>query len=120
MSTPELFRLASVLAAYLSPESLARLEVALAEDADAPLSEKLAVVLTAFEARPARERESDYVELFDRGVADNPLHGTGYARDRAYGVAERLADVGAFFRTSASSPPAVCSWARCQPFREVS
>lgn len=118
MSTPELFRLASVLAVYPPPESLARLE--LAEDADAPLAEELAVVRAAFETRPARERESDYVELFARGVADCPLHGTGCARDRADGVAERLADVGAFFRTSASSPPAVCSRARCQRSREVS
>lgn len=97
MSTPELFRLASALAAYPSPETLARIDLALAEDPDAPLSESLALALTAFEARPSRERESDYVELFDRGVADNPLHGTGYALDRAYGVAERLADVGAFY-----------------------
>jgi nitrate reductase assembly molybdenum cofactor insertion protein NarJ len=97
MSAPELFRLASALASYPCDTALAGLDGALAEEADAPLPEGLAAALLAFAAHPARERESDYVELFDRGVADNPLHATGYARDRAFGVAERLADVGAFY-----------------------
>lgn len=98
MSSPALFRVASVLASYPSSEALDRLERALEGLTSAERSDALGEALEALDARPDRELEGEYVELFDRGVADNPLHATGYARERAFGMAERLADVGAFYR----------------------
>lgn len=86
-AAPEPFELASLLASYPGGETRARL-------AGTELDGELAPVA----ARPPADLESDYVELFDRGVADNPLHATGYARDRAFAVAGRLADVAGFYR----------------------
>ncbi len=98
MSSAAPFRVASVLASYPSSEALDRLELALDGLPAAERSDALGELLDTLDARPGRELEEEYIELFDRGVADNPLHATGFARERAFGMAERLADVGAFYR----------------------
>lgn len=84
------FRIASIGAGYPAPEARARLAAALTGERLAPAAALLAADGT--------EIESEYVRLFDQGVAENPLHGTGYGRDRLLAVGVRLADVAGFYR----------------------
>lgn len=94
MSRAASFRLASALASYPSPETVERAARA-EEDAE---GEAVARALAPFAATDPRAREEEYVDLFDRGVADNPLHEGGYSRSRGFGGAPGLADIGGFFR----------------------
>jgi nitrate reductase assembly molybdenum cofactor insertion protein NarJ len=88
------FRLASALASYPSAETVERAARAEAAAED----EAAAGAIVRFASADARAREEEYVDLFDRGVADNPLHEGGYARSRGLGGAPGLADVGGFYR----------------------
>jgi nitrate reductase assembly molybdenum cofactor insertion protein NarJ len=44
------------------------------------------------------ELRSDYIELFDRGQAANPLYETEYGRDRALAKGRELADLAGFYK----------------------
>ncbi len=90
MSAP-LFRIASGAAGY--PGDASRQWLAAAER-EGLLPAPAAALLAADGA----ELESDYVQLFDFGVTENPLHETGYGRDRSLAIGERLADVAGFYR----------------------
>jgi nitrate reductase assembly molybdenum cofactor insertion protein NarJ len=95
------FRLASGLASYPTERSADRIVRAAAE-AGALVAGVGAggagAALAAAGAVELSELEAEYVDRFDRGVAENPLHETGYGRDRAHAVGERLADVAGFYR----------------------
>jgi nitrate reductase assembly molybdenum cofactor insertion protein NarJ len=107
MSAPVAFRLASALAAYPDAALAARVERAAAELETGTTSLPApAAALAAYRGRPAPERESDYIELFDRGVAENPLHEGGYSRHRVLGAADPLADVAGFYRAFGVAPTA--------------
>ena len=54
--------------------------------------------LVAIASANRRELESEYVDLFERGVDENPLHEGGWVRELAFGGARRMADVSAFYR----------------------
>lgn len=85
------FLIASAAAGYPDSSARARLGEAHREGAlPAPVAALLAIA--------PEDAESDYLRLFDFGVAENPLHETGYGRDRSLAVGERLADVAAFYR----------------------
>lgn len=97
----ELFQLASIAASYPGPETRERLSRLVATFG----ADRLEVApLVAYLAGQGEELESESVRLFDHGSAENPLHETGYGRDRSLAIGERLADVAGFYRAFGVDP----------------
>lgn len=101
MSAAAAFRLASHLASYPSIQAVARAARAEAEweaGDDGTGVDAAASALDGFARAERRALEEEYVELFERGVAENPLHEGGWTRARGQGGAPGLADVAGFYR----------------------
>jgi nitrate reductase assembly molybdenum cofactor insertion protein NarJ len=102
-----LFRLASALASHPDAEGRRRLREAmeaLGPAARGPEAATLGAAARDLVTRAGDELESAWIERFDRGVAANPLHETGYERARGFAVGERLADVAGFYRAFGVEP----------------
>jgi len=105
-----LFRLASALASRPDGDGRRRLGEAL--DALGPVGRgpeaaTLLAAARALESHVGDELESAWVDRFDRDVAANPLHETGYERARGFAVDEQLADVAGFYRAFGVEPVGV-------------
>lgn len=104
-----LFRLASALASHPDRDGRRRLREAtesLGTTARGPEAATLAAAARSLASGSADDLESAWIERFDRGVAANPLHETGYERARGFAVGERLADVAGFYRAFGVEPVA--------------
>lgn len=114
-ATSAAFELASRLAGYPSTEALARareLAAALATvavaDVRRPPDALLAMLadagLTATPGEEPSALQALYIDAFDRGIAQTPLHGSEYGRGRALAKGARLADVAGFYRAFGVQP----------------
>jgi nitrate reductase assembly molybdenum cofactor insertion protein NarJ len=104
-----LFRLASALASHPDGDGRRRLREALealGPAARGPEAAVLAAAARALAGGTGHALESAWIERFDRGVAANPLHETGYERARGFAVGERLAAVAGFYRAFGVEPVA--------------
>jgi nitrate reductase assembly molybdenum cofactor insertion protein NarJ len=102
-----LFRLASALASHPDAEGRRRLREAMEALGPAergPEAATLAAAARDLARGDGDELESAWIDRFDRGVAANPLHETGYERARGFAVGERLADVAGFYRAFGVEP----------------
>lgn len=105
--TAPLFRLASALASYPDRDGRRRLREALEALGPGERGPEAVTLGAAARDRLARagdQLESDWIDRFDRDVAANPLHETGYERARGFAVGERLADVAGFYRAFGVEP----------------
>lgn len=97
---PGLFFLASLLTAYPGPDFVAEREalmpVLLAQHSAA--CQKLVGMLQHFRPDALSQWQSDYINLFDRGQAQNPIYETEYGRNRAISKATELADLAGFYQ----------------------
>lgn len=95
------FQIASIALSYPGPENRSRLaRLAGAFGSALPEVAPAAGLLDT----EGVALESEYVRLFDHGSAENPLHETGYGRDRSLAIGERLADVAGFYHAFGVDP----------------
>lgn len=98
------FGLAAALASYPDDESAGRVLRAASEagvlggSSASESARSAARALAAAGSVELAALESEYIDLFDRGLAENPLFGTGYRRNRSHAGADRLSDVVEFYR----------------------
>lgn len=97
---PALFFLASLLTAYPGPDFVAELETLMPvlQAQTSPASQKLAGMLQNLQAEDISQWQSDYIDLFDRGMAQSPIYETEYGRHRSISKATELADLAGFYQ----------------------
>lgn len=94
------FFLASLLTAYPGVDFLDELDsllpvLAARSEAEA---QSLYRHLRAFPPESLHIWQSDYIDLFDRGQAQNPIYETEYGRNRAISKSTELADLAGFYQ----------------------
>ncbi len=97
--SPEFF-LASLLTAYPGVDFLNELDSLLPVLAarTEPEAQSLYSHLRAFEPEALQIWQSNYIDLFDRGQAQNPIYETEYGRNRAISKSTELADLAGFYQ----------------------
>lgn len=91
--------MASLLASYPGPGFCADAATLLADPA-LLLPQDLRALLAELcaDSRKLDALRSDYIDLFDRNAAKNPIHETEWSRDRSLGKPMQLADLAGFYR----------------------
>lgn len=101
MTDPTMFKLGSVLTSYPVDESfleaVSRLAASCGE-APALREEGLREKLEGLASGLLPDLRSDYIDLFDRGRAANPIYETEYGRDRVMVKGHDLADIAGFYK----------------------
>lgn len=95
-----LYTLASTLCSYPQVEHLQELEalLPLLAQADDALSAGLYQMLSQWTEAHIVDLQSDYIDLFDRGHAQNPIYETEYGRNRSISKTTELADLAGFYQ----------------------
>lgn len=97
--SPEFF-LASLLTAYPGTDFLNELNSLLPVLAarTEPEAQNLYRYLSDFQPDALQIWQSNYIDLFDRGQAQNPIYETEYGRNRAISKSTELADLAGFYQ----------------------
>ncbi|MBT9546652.1 MAG: molecular chaperone TorD family protein [Candidatus Sericytochromatia bacterium] len=97
--SPEFF-LASLLTAYPGADFLNELNSLLPVLAarTEPEAQSLYRYLSDFQPEALQIWQSNYIDLFDRGQAQNPIYETEYGRNRAISKSTELADLAGFYQ----------------------
>lgn len=101
MTDPTLFKLGSVLTSYPTDESFVEAVKLLIDHCEVPgviRDVKLEGTLLELSPGALPDLRSDYIDLFDRGRAANPIYETEYGRDRLMAKGNDLADIAAFYK----------------------
>lgn len=97
-----LFTLASLLSACPGPGFEAELAQLL--PLLAPEAPELAAGLAGLGPEDLSRLHSDYIDIFDRGQAHNPIYETEYGRNRAIAKTNELADLAGFYLAFGLAP----------------
>jgi nitrate reductase assembly molybdenum cofactor insertion protein NarJ len=91
--------LASLISSYPADSFSVDVQALLA-DPSLSLPSDLRKILTSLceDSQLLNAQRSAYIDLFDRGAAQNPIHETEWSRDRSLGKATQLADLAGFYK----------------------